>query len=57
MRYHSYKNKPGGYWRGRSRAGGFYTRSGAGCGGCLMSILAFLVLSVATLAFALAKQH
>ena len=35
MRYHSYKNRAGGYWRGRSRFGRYYTRKG----GCLVLIV------------------
>lgn len=27
-RYHRYKHKSGGYWRGRSRGGKYYTRKG-----------------------------
>ena len=27
-RYRSYKNKSGGYWRGRSRSGKYYTKRG-----------------------------
>jgi len=34
MGYHRYKHKAGGYWRGRSRRGGFYTRRG----GCMVVI-------------------
>ncbi len=34
MRYHKYKNKSGGYFRGRSRVGRYYTRQG-----CLLPIL------------------
>lgn len=38
-RYHLYKRKPGGYWRGR-RYGRYYTRKGCGCG-CAVVLLAF----------------
>lgn len=42
MRGHSYKHKRGMYFRGRSRTGRYYTRTG-----CLLPILLFiLVLSV-----------
>lgn len=39
MGYHKYKNKSGGYYRGRSRYGRYYTRPS----GCLLPILIFTV--------------
>ena len=54
-RYHSYKGKRGGYWRGRSRMGKYYTRRG-----CLVILLvpaaAIAVITVAGLAYA-AQWH
>ncbi|MDR7856319.1 hypothetical protein [Tissierella sp.] len=44
MRYHRYKNKHGGYYRGRSRYGRYYTRPS----GCLLPILIFTV-AIATI--------
>src|SRR5690348_14127781 len=49
VRYHRYKHKAGGYWRGRSRFGRFYTRSG-GC--CLVLFAVFILTLVATLGWA-----
>lgn len=39
-RYHSYKHKPGGYFRGRSRFGRYYTRKA----GCVIPMALFLLL-------------
>lgn len=35
MRYHRYKKKPGGYWRGRSRTGRYYTKQGCYIATCV----------------------
>lgn len=40
MGYHRYKNRSGGYYRGRSRIGRFYTRPS----GCLLPILIFVTI-------------
>lgn len=48
MRWHSYKNKPGGYWRGVTRSGRFRTVFGGGCcGGCLLAFAGLLLAGVA----------
>jgi len=39
MRGHSYKNKSGMYFRGRSRGGRYYTRTG-----CLIPTLLFIII-------------
>lgn len=35
MGYHRYKHKPGGYYRGRSRSGRYYTRQGCYIATCV----------------------
>lgn len=42
MRYHKYKNKSGGYYRGRSRAGRYYTRPS----GCLLPVLIIILVII-----------
>ncbi len=49
MRYHKYKNKPGGYYRGRSRSGRYYTRSS----GCLLPILVASIGMISLIMFLL----
>ena len=51
MRYHKYKNKPGGYYRKRNRWGGYSTIPGdifvppsGGCLGCLLPCLSIVVV-------------
>ena len=39
MGYHKYKNKPGGYYRGRSRRGRYYTSQG-----CLIPIINVMLI-------------
>ncbi|MEY8416686.1 hypothetical protein AAK964_10325 [Tissierella praeacuta] len=47
MRYHRYKNKRGGYYRGRSRYGRYYTRPS----GCLLPILVFTAALIGIIIF------
>jgi len=41
-RYHRYKHKPGGYWRGGSRWGRYYTKKG--CAPLLLVSLLLLLI-------------
>jgi len=47
-KYHSYKNKSGGYMRGRSRSGRFYTK-----GGCITFVFIGIYLSMIVVFFLL----
>lgn len=45
-RYHRYKHKPGGYWRGKSRwTGRYYTRKD-GCAPLLILLLSIVCLVI-----------
>lgn len=48
MSYHRYKHKSGGYYRGRSRGGRYYTRSG-----CLVQIVIMFLLTIGISIFVL----
>lgn len=39
MRYHRYKHKSGGYYRGRGRGGRYYTKSG-----CMVQVIIIFLL-------------
>lgn len=47
-KYHRYKNKSGGYYRGRSRSGRYYTKSG-----CMLPILSIILLVLAVVTWLL----
>ena len=46
MSWHSYKNKRGMYYRGRSKSGRYYTRQG-----CLVQIIQILLLITLIIVF------
>ncbi len=48
MKYHKYKHKKGGYYRGRTRSGHYYTRQEGGCGSCCGCCALYSLLLVAT---------